>query len=801
MQRSIIALALLFSLVFSPTLASAQTTGELLAKINGLTSRVNELVGQVSVLSARVSRLEGSKPTPTIPTIPTIGATLGITTDVAPPRDVSVNTPRQFLGTLTLTAGRSAVAVSSAPIVFGAKGGFADGDITSVTLEDSRGTVVAGPVDMNSGNGLATFTDTFTVALGTNSYRMYGRISKTVSDKTEVSISTKPASWKFSSVTGGTATLASTADLVNLGSFIVRSSSLGIVFAPDVDRTVVPGAGDVKAGTLVLQATGASEDIRLSGLYISLAGIGDARSLTRCQLFDGPVALNTSSNIVNPLVGAKAHIFFGFDQALTVQKGTQKNIGISCALSGAAVAGATYQWTLSADDARGVNASGITTGNALPVSTSGSGPTLTVAGSSLSVSTDSSTPLVQTVSAGSTNVNMGVVKVRAVGEAMHLNRLGLHLAQGFPADIASVAIMNGPVQVGSVVFAGNSLYATSTFPERVLLPQDTDITLTIRASFAKELQKDRSSLVINAVSGVNTQATGLNSGRSINASGSTAFPGIILTSGIAPSPTPPSPTPVSVPAPAVYWPFDSSFSGSTVVMVPRNNPTLVPGHSINAAQFTPRAWLGGDDGDVLRSQDLTIATWINLAAYPADGRAYIINKGLAADQKWISYQLYVDGTGKLVFGLQNKTLNQYPFWTSAQGIKVGAWNHIAVSAQRTPVGYDVRFYVNGVAIPSTLVPNGYNPNTSVPNPNTPVSNANTFSIEYSTEKVYIGAHAYTDSFYLTGSLDNLAFYKQALSEDQIRTLAGVTRASVSNPVRSSLVANIASALRWFFSGR
>jgi hypothetical protein len=254
--------------------------------------------------------------------------------------------------------------------------------------------------------------------------------------------------------------------------------------------------------------------------------------VTSCQLWDGATALNTGSNVVNPTGGSSGDDrTFTLDSSLTIPKGTVKTIGIKCNVTSGATG--TLSWGIQASPS--ISVTGVTSSNDVTETvTASNGQTMTVASGSLVVSTDSSSPSYGVVAAGSTGTTAGVIKFRATNEAVNLNRLSLKLTSGSSSDLVQVSIWDGGTQVGTAVFTGSSSYATSTFSSPVSLPKDTDKTLTIKVDTAlvgTSQSGTQGSLVkvdFNGSDSTGTQGTGVGSGATINATGSTSVAGVRL---------------------------------------------------------------------------------------------------------------------------------------------------------------------------------------------------------------------------------------------------------------------------------
>ena len=131
--------------------------------------------------------------------------TIGKAVEVAA-QNIAVNVPNQVLGGFATDFKGEAVSVTSLPITIATSSGFYGSDvITSISIVDSNGVVVAGPVDEAATCTTActvTFTDTITFPTGRHVYTIKGKIPSGVTNNSTVIVTTVPTSW--SGVTGQT---------------------------------------------------------------------------------------------------------------------------------------------------------------------------------------------------------------------------------------------------------------------------------------------------------------------------------------------------------------------------------------------------------------------------------------------------------------------------------------------------------------------------------------------------------------------------------------------------------------------
>jgi hypothetical protein len=465
-------------------------------------------------------------------------------------QNIAVNVPNQVLGGFTTDIKGEPISVQSTVFWFNYNSGVSASSnlLTSVSLVDSNGAVVAGPVDAVNVGGVAqkvTFTDTLTLPIGAKTYTLKGKIPSTVTNGTTVTASTTPSSdWTniTGQTTGNTISLSGNG-VFTMNTMTVKAAALAIsVSATPAAQSIVAG-GQVTFSNYQLDASQAGEDVRFSSMPLKLTfgGSAVANTLNSCQLWDGATALNTGSNVVNPAssVTTGSDVTFTFDQSLTVSKGTVKTLTLKCNVSSSAVSGNTFNWGIQASPS--ITVTGVTSSNDVTESVTASvGQVMTVAAGSLTVTTDTSSPSYALAAAGSTGNVAGVFKFRANNEGVNLSKLGLKLtntASSSASDLVQVTIWDGATQVGTAVFTGTNTVATSSFATPVALPKDADKTLTVKVDLAAigtsqpGVQGHLIAVDLNNADTTGTEGTGTLSGNTINlatsgSSGSTAVAGV-----------------------------------------------------------------------------------------------------------------------------------------------------------------------------------------------------------------------------------------------------------------------------------
>lgn len=470
-------------------------------------------------------------------TVTTIGKA-----NTVPAQNIAVNVPNEVLGGFETNFAGEAVSVQGMTFSVATSSASIGGVLTSVSIVDQNGVVVAGPVDA-TGAGTTqtlTFSDTVTFPVGKMVYTLKGRVSSSASNGAVIIISTTPSGWTNpTGQTSGNSITISTSSF-NMNSMTVKAASLAVSASTQpASQNIVAGVQGFTFANVQLDASQSGEDIRISSVpvyYEDTTGT-PASSFSGCQLWDGATPLNTGGRVVNSLTSA-ANATFTLDNSLTIPKGTVKSLAVKCNLSTSAsgagrfgVNGGTY------------SATGSTSGNSVSgtVTTSYSG-TMTIGSGSFTVSVDASSPSFAVVAAGSTGVNAGVVKLRASNEEVTLTKLGLTLnnSAAGQGDVISVDIYDGATKVGTAFFTGTTT-ATSTLTTAVNLPKDADKTLTLKANLAGIGSSESGTPGVTVkVDPLNAEGTGLSSGSTVSVSATAgvagfamykSFPSLALESG------------------------------------------------------------------------------------------------------------------------------------------------------------------------------------------------------------------------------------------------------------------------------
>ncbi len=460
--------------------------------------------------------------------------------NTVPAGNVSVDTSNTVVGAFGFEAKGEQVQISSLKFTFSEGINTTASRISGVSLVDAAGATVAGPKDTTTTvPSTVTFSDTFTVPVGYNVYKLVAKLSSNFADGTVVSASTTPGSDITAKglITGLTLTpTPSTA--VGGNSMTIRKASLKTsVSDSPVAQNVVRGVNGYLFSKIQYDATASGEDLRVTSqdIQIVTSASADADVLNTCQMFDGTTALNTGGNVVNPSGNAAnddVEGVFTFDNNLIIPKGTVKLVDVKCNIGQDATADAT--WSMGLVAASDTVVVGKDTGiSVTEVATVSNGQIMTVrASGSFTVALDSASPSERFGIAGKADVGATIFKLSAVYEAVKLTKFGFSLASSTAStsDVVKVSFWDGATKVGEAVFTSGNFRATTTLTSDFIIPKDGDkvLSTTVDLISASSLGQvtttggDSGHLVVINWDGaalVTTEGIGQSSGSTLNTSG------------------------------------------------------------------------------------------------------------------------------------------------------------------------------------------------------------------------------------------------------------------------------------------
>ncbi|MES2088044.1 MAG: peptidoglycan-binding domain-containing protein [Patescibacteria group bacterium] len=463
--------------------------------------------------------------------------------------NIAINVPNQVLGAFDTNIKGEPISVQSMVFHLSSNSSATTKVITSVSLVDKNGSVVAGPKDaagVNAADGAAgaagdqtvTFTDTVTFPVGPGTYTLVGKLPGGATGYTNgstVIASTTPSGWGTvrGQITGNTLTLTNA--LFGMNTMTVRTANLAVAASNNPSaQIVVAGSQGFTFTNLQFDATQSGEDVRVTTIPLTLTYTGGAGTdVSSCGLYDGATLLTTGSNIVNPDTTASAAPYtFTLDQSLVISKGTVKTISVKCNVSGAATAFVGH-WDMTSAQVTALTVTGVTSTGSVTATGSATGLAMTVGSATLAATGDTSGTSYKVASAGTSGVTTAAFRLKATNDNVDLQRIVLKLtntASSSSSDVTQVHIFDGSTEVGTAVFTGGNSFATSTLNTPVHLLRDTDKVLTVKADLANigtsqavTMSGHLINIDIDTNDTAGTYGTGVGSGVRVNSTGSTSI--------------------------------------------------------------------------------------------------------------------------------------------------------------------------------------------------------------------------------------------------------------------------------------
>ncbi|KKU26970.1 MAG: hypothetical protein UX39_C0005G0008 [Candidatus Magasanikbacteria bacterium GW2011_GWA2_46_17] len=467
--------------------------------------------------------------------------TIGKSSTIAPAKNIAVNVPNQILGAYDTNVKGEPISVQTTVIHFTSSAAGL-GTLTSVSLLDKNGAVVAGPADAALVTGTdqkVTFTDTITYPIGVGTFTIVGKLPTSYTDGSTINASTTPSS-DWSTVKGQTTgnTLTLTNAVFSMNTMTIRRASLAVgASSVPAARTIVAGAQDFVFTNFQFDATQSGEDVRISTIPAHLTyTVGAGTDISSCRLFDGATNLTTGSNVVNPTTTASSAAYtFTLDSSLTIPKGTVKTISVKCNVSGAATSGGIFAWVMSSTDVgTTLSVTGTTSTGSVTATGSATGANMTVGSATLAAAGDTTNTSYTIASAGTTGVVVAGYKFTATNDDIDLRRLVLKLtntASSSDTDIVLVHIFDGNTEVApAVTFTGGATLATTTLTVPTVIARGTQKVLTVKVDLAgitNDAAAGKGSghllnIDIDNNDSTGTYGSGVGSGVQVNSTGSTA---------------------------------------------------------------------------------------------------------------------------------------------------------------------------------------------------------------------------------------------------------------------------------------
>ena len=375
------------------------------------------------------------------------------------------------IGAFIFNAQGEDIQVTSAKFTYGSYTGITYDEITNVGLYNAAGSLVAGPVDVvDAATDYTTFTDTWVIPAGTNTFTLKANIAAaasgtdlfTASLDPDTNMTTRGVSTNMT-ITSDT-TASTDADIIS-----VRAGALNVsTSATPAVQTYIQGQVQAALANFVFDATGSGEDVRISTIVVTETTDTTSSTLytktANLTMYEGGVALSPVMQPANPASTATSiTVTFNMTTPIVIAKGTSKTIALKGDIIGNS--SQTFKFGL-ANAAATVVATGATTSAAVAeVITENLGQYLTfsTSGSAL-VATDSSNAASKYISAGSTGVEVGAIRLTSTSESVQLSNILIDVANTHGAtvwhDIAKAYLYDGSVKVAELVPTSSAMYFT-----------------------------------------------------------------------------------------------------------------------------------------------------------------------------------------------------------------------------------------------------------------------------------------------------------------------------------------------------
>lgn len=415
---------------------------------------------------------------------------------------------------------------------------WTNNDVTRVTIYDKNGNIVTGPKDpdTSSTTKAVTFTDTFIIPVGTNSYYVKATLADSVDNGDTIvvdiddpsSTTTVKGMISNASVSPGTASDVS-ANTLTIAGAALTATTLG----SPIGRSIPEGVSAYVFATFSLDASAAGESEQVTSITVTdslgsgaaVTDIDDASlwaDLTAGNSVRGDVYETQVSTVYQFAAATQA---FTISPTLTIAKGTYKKLALVASINTTADANDSHTFYINSS---GVTSNGGSTGSSTTVTyVSTNKQTWTVAANgSLTVSRDSSSPLAAMVIGGTEKVTLGVF------------RLAANNVEDLDVDQFIVHATNGSYATTYYLYQGTTLIGQQAGAERMVFPL-ADNTVLIPANGYKlftvkaDLQSVDGTTITNGADidvglkdSTNTLVTGKLSGQ--QATNNTAYTGYTM---------------------------------------------------------------------------------------------------------------------------------------------------------------------------------------------------------------------------------------------------------------------------------
>jgi hypothetical protein len=438
------------------------------------------------------------------------------------------------LASFNLEAQGEAVTVTQV-IATATLGTMVYGELTNCKILKGT-TVVAGPSDTASDSTI-TWTDTFTVALGTATYDVTCNISSAVSASDSVAITIANPATKITSKGSDSndSITASPASTLTANTMTVRGAALAsTTLSSPAARSIVAGAQDLIFAEVSFNAGNSGEDVRITAVTLEDT-LGDAADnagnidnveiwadLTSATSARGDIyetKISSGDNFTD--TGATDEtLSVTLDTFITVAKDSYIKVAVLADIVTGATAGDTHTMSLDTD-ASDVTAVGTTTTTAVTTAPTGSGQTFTVAASgTLTTSVDSSSPNKKLAVGGALQEEVGVFRL-AANNVENLDVDSILITDAGAGDtISTYYFYNGTTLLGTK--PGGATAELFLTDGTLVIKADKYVKITVKADIASvdgSTVTNNSALQVGISAAGDVDTTGIDSGVAVDSTG------------------------------------------------------------------------------------------------------------------------------------------------------------------------------------------------------------------------------------------------------------------------------------------
>lgn len=423
--------------------------------------------------------------------------------------------------------------------------------LTNCSIYDSTGSIMAGPADLSDQvNDFVTWTDTFIMPVGTNTYTVKCNIASATAtgdivvfgfdqDNTDTDLTgdqndVAHAITAKGTVSNNTVTPTPADTDITGNTMTVAAGSLAVVTQTTPPaQTVVVGVKGYEIANVLLDAGSSGEDVKITSITITntTGAAAKGNDLTGVVLkVDGVQYGDTSSTwtLVSgtscDTAGDNCTMAITLSNPIVVPKGTTKILKVYADIKGSAVTGATATHTINiGTTAAHLLAVGATTGLAVTEATSGDGTAQTVTDTgTLTTIISSADPSAKIVTANSTGVTWQVYDFKPNYENVRLDTLHLTLTAAAdlrPENFTKFYLYNGTTKLAEAAASATPEFNNINFT----MTANTNYTLTVKADLAQigygfaGHSGDTGSIDLGSVAS-DLDAVGLSSGAAVNQS-------------------------------------------------------------------------------------------------------------------------------------------------------------------------------------------------------------------------------------------------------------------------------------------